>query len=520
MSMSGNTAVIVAFVIYAVIMLAIGAIFFKKSKTLSDYFLGGRGLNSWVAALSAQASDMSGWLLMGLPGAVYALGTGQMWIAVGLALGTALNWIFVAGRLRRYTIKAGDSLTLPEYFENRFRDKSRVLRLASSIFIIIFFLVYTASAFAAGGKLFATVFGIDYQLALLIGVVIILGYTFLGGFLAVCWTDFIQGLLMLVAILTVPIIAVAALGGVTGTTETLLGIDPNFLNVMHSGADNYSFIGILSQLAWALGYFGMPHILVRFMAIKSDSMVKKSATIAIIWVVLSLGAAVAVGAVGRAFVPGLEGPQQENVFIVTIQKMFINDGAIVPAAIIGGILLCGILAAIMSTADSQLLVTSSSISGDIVKGVIAKNAKDKTLVWISRGAVIVVAAIAYLIARDPNSSVMGLVSNAWAGFGATFGPLVLLSLFWKRTNRAGALAGMISGGVSVILWDNIPMLQGADGLVSIGTATGVYSLLPCFFISAIAIVIVSLLTKAPSAEIQKEFEAVAAKIDPDGAAVE
>lgn len=502
--MSNIIWVIIACVIYACVMLFIGGSFFRKTSDASDYFLGGRNLNPFVAALSAQASDMSGWLLMGLPGAVYALGTGQMWIAVGLALGTALNWIFVAKRLRRYTIQAGDAITIPQYFENRFRDKSHILRVASALFITIFFAVYTASAFVAGGTLFSQVFGLSYQAALLISVLLILTYTFLGGFLAVCWTDMIQGMLMLVAILAVPILALAAVGGPAAVGAQ---VPPEFLNPMMEQGARISVVSIVSQLAWGLGYFGMPHILVRFMAIESDKSVKKSSAIAIAWVLFTLGFAVIVGIVGVAYLPGLE--NSETVFISMIQKVFMEPGALLPIPLLGGLFICGILAAIMSTADSQLLVTASSISGDIYKGVINPDVDEKRLIWFSRGSVAAVALIAYLLAINPNNSIMGLVSNAWSGFGSAFGALVLLSLYWKRVNTAGAAAGIISGGLTVILWDYIPLAGGQTP----GAASGLYSLAPGFAVSLLCIVVVSLLTKAPSQEIQDEFDLVVGMSD-------
>lgn len=500
--MSDIAWIIIAFAAYCVFMILIGVIFFKKSSgSMNDYFLGGRTLNSWVAALSAQASDMSGWLLMGLPGAVYAFGTGQVWIAVGLAIGTVLNWLLVAKRLRRYTIKAGDSITLPEFFENRFRDSSHVLRIASAVFITVFFAVYTASAFVAGGTLFSQVFGIDYQVSLLVSVAVILIYTFLGGFSAVSWTDFFQGLLMLVAILAVPILAVMAMGGVS---EVQAVLPAGFLNVLSNGAGgSISGVSVVSQLAWGLGYFGMPHILIRFMAIKDEKSVSRSAKIAIIWVILSLVFAVLVGIIGAAYVPGLA--DSETVFISMIQKVFLGQSPYVAFPLLGGLFLCGILAAIMSTADSQLLVTASSITSDLYKGSINKKASDKHLVWFSRGAVLAVSVIAYLIARDRTSSIMGLVSNAWSGFGSTFGALVLLSLYWKRANRAGAAAGIIAGGLVVVLWDYIPLF--ASG-ATLADKTGLYSLVPGFALSFLAIVLVSLLTKAPSGEMLEEFAAV------------
>jgi sodium/proline symporter len=494
----------IAFVIYALAMIGIGVGFIKKSGSLSDYFLGGRTLNPWVAALSAQASDMSGWLLMGLPGAVYAFGTGQVWIAVGLAIGTMLNWVFVAKRLRRYTIAAQDAITIPQYFENRFRDGSHILRIASAVFIIVFFAVYTASGFVACATLFSQVFGIDYQIALVIGVLVILIYTFLGGFFAVCWTDLVQGLLMLCALLVVPIMAAAVLYG--GGDGAAVNLPPGFLNFFTDASGRpLTAVSLISQLAWGLGYFGMPHILVRFMAIKEEAGVKRATIIAGVWVFLCLGMAVAVGAVGALFVPGLE--DSETVFIRMIQRVFMDGNAVVRIPLLGGFFLCGILAAIMSTADSQLLVTASSLTSDIYKGSINKKASDAHLMWFSRAAVLAVAVIAYVIAMDRTSSIMGLVSNAWSGFGSAFGALVLLSLYWKRVNRPGAAAGIIAGGLTVIIWDYLPLFQApGGGRLTLGGVTGLYSLVPGFFLSLAFTVCVTLLTPAPSREIADEFD--------------
>ena len=496
--------ILIAFAAYMLVMLAIGAKSMKKTNNSEDFFLGGRGLGGWVAALSAQASDMSGWLLMGLPGAVYMLGTGQVWIAIGLLAGTILNWLLVSTRLRRYTIKAGNSLTLPQYFENRYRDKSRVLRVASSLFITIFFLVYTASAFSAGGKLFASIFGIEYKIALIIGAGIILTYTFMGGFWAVCVTDFIQGLLMLIGLLFVPIAAYIIIGGSEVTNAvTATGVNGDlYFNIMYSGSEKMGVIDIISQLGWALGYFGMPHILVRFMAVKSEKELNKSKLIAIVWVTLSLAFACFIGLIGRAYLTEvLSEAESENVFIEMILQMFKTD---VPIMFIGGIFLCGILAAIMSTADSQLLVTASSISEDLYKGVVNKDASDKKVLKISRITVLLVAIVAFIMALNPSNSVMGLVSNAWAGFGAAFGPLVLCSIFWKRGNGVGAIISMISGGLTVILWDYIPLYNGQ----TLGAATGLYSLVVGFAVGLVGMIIGSLVTKAPSEEIMKEFDEV------------
>lgn len=510
--MNGTTMIILAaFAAYLILMIVVGAVYMKKTASSEDFFLGGRGLNAWVAALSAQASDMSGWLLMGLPGAIYAMGTGQIWIAVGLFIGTVFNWVCISGRLRRYTIVANNSLTIPAYFENRFRDKKRILLLVSSIVIVVFFLVYTASALAAGGKLFNTVFGIDYHIALAIGAAVILCYTFMGGFMAVCVTDFIQGTLMLVGLLVVPIIAYFMLpGSLTDLLEQsgVTGGAASFLNPFTNGDRPYTFIEIFSQLAWGFGYCGMPHILVRFMAVKDEKELKKSRVIAIVWDILSLGAACFIGVIGRAYllpvILGEDGAaSSESVFIEMIRRLFTSDIAL---PFIGGLFLCGILAAIMSTADSQLLVTASAASEDLYHKFINKDADSKKIMRVSRLTVIVVSILAFVIAWNPDSSIMGLVSNAWAGLGSAFGPIVLLSLFWRRTNLAGAIAGIVSGGLTVIIWDYIPLVGGQ----TLGGATGLYSLAVGFLLSTLMIVIFSLATKAPSKEITDEFDKVAA----------
>ncbi|MCH5264481.1 MAG: sodium/proline symporter PutP [Lachnospiraceae bacterium] len=497
-------AILTAFACYLLLMISIGIVSMKKTKSTEDYFLGGRGLNGWIAALSAQASDMSGWLLMGLPGSVYALGTGQAWIAIGLFIGTVLNWLLISKRLRRYTIVANNSLTLPEFFENRFHDRKKILLGISSVVIVIFFLVYTASALASGGKLFNTVFGIDYHIALAIGAIVILIYTFLGGFLAVCTTDFIQGTLMLIALLIVPILAYSLISGDFSTA--LINNDVvnagDYMSLFSNGGEPYSLVDILSQVAWGLGYCGMPHILVRFMAVKSEKELKKSSVIAIIWVAISLFAACVIGVVGRAFLQDvLTGSATETVFISMIQQLFTVDFAL---PFIAGLFLCGILAAIMSTADSQLLVCASSASKDIYKNILNPKADDKKVLTISRITVIVIAVLAFIIAWDPESSIMNLVSDAWAGLGSAFGPLVVCSLFWKRTNLPGAVSGIVSGGLFVIIWDYLPIVNGQTPYA----ATGIYSLLLGFFISLACIIIVSLCTKAPEPSVLEDFEAV------------
>ena len=506
--MSGTTiAILIAFAAYLLFMIFIGVWSMKKTTGADDYFLGGRGLSGPVAALSAQASDMSGWLLMGLPGSVYALGTGQAWIAIGLGLGTIINWLVIARPLRSYTIVANNSMTLPEFFGNRYHDDKKILLGISSAIIVIFFLVYTASALASGGKLFNTVFGIDYHTALLIGAAVILIYTFMGGFLAVCTTDFVQGSMMLVALLVVPIIA---WGYVSGSFSDLLAQSSvnsaHYLSLTYNGDHPITLVEILSNLAWGLGYCGMPHILIRFMAIKNEKELKKSSAIAIIWVVISLALAVVIGLVGRAFLlPEILGetagaPSTESVFIEMIKKVFME---ILPLPFVGGLFLCGILAAIMSTADSQLLVCSSSVSADIYKDIFHPEASDEKVLKIGRLVTIIVAVLAIFIAWNPDSSIMALVSDAWAGLGSAFGPLVVMSLFWKRTNLPGAIAGLISGATTVLIWDYLPIMGGQ----TIGAATGLYSLLVGFIVSLFCIVVVSLLTKAPEQSILDEFDA-------------
>lgn len=500
--MSGSTiAVLIAFACYLLIMIFIGILSMRKTNNTEDYFLGGRGLNSWVAALSAQASDMSGWLLMGLPGSIYALGTGQAWIAIGLFIGTVLNWLLIAKRLRRYTIVANNSLTLPEFLENRYHDKNKILLGISSVVIVVFFLVYTASALASGGKLFNMVFHIDYHIALAIGAIVILTYTFLGGFLAVCTTDFIQGTMMLIALLIVPIAAYNLVSSDFSVALANTGVvSSDYMSLFSNGGKPYTFVDIISQLAWGLGYCGMPHILVRFMAIRSEKEIKKSSVIAIVWVAISLFAACAIGVIGRAFLGGSL-VDSENVFIQMIQHVFSENIFLI---FIGGLFLCGILAAIMSTADSQLLVCASSVSKDIYKNILKPNSDDKKVLKVSRITVAVVAILAFLIAWNPNSSIMNLVSDAWAGLGSAFGPLVVCSLFWRRTNLPGAVAGILSGGLFVIVWDYLPIVGGQTPYA----ATGIYSLLLGFFISLACIIIVSLCTKEPEQAILDDFEKV------------
>lgn len=512
-----NIIVLSAFVLYMILMIVIGFVYSKGTKNNEDYFLGGRNLGGWTAALSAQASDMSGWLLMGLPGSVYLAGTGEIWIAVGLLIGTILNWYIVSARLRKYTIVAGNSLTIPSFFQNRYRDHKGTIKIVSAVIIAIFFTVYTASAFSSGAKLFATLFsdgkaeGGNYETIYMIGLcvaaVVILVYTFMGGFKAVCTTDFIQGMLMLIAIMSVPILAYTALTYSNGFSDSLVAngvTNPeNYLNFFkNTDGTPVSAVSIISNLAWGLGYFGMPHILIRFMAVKSNAEIKKSRKIAIVWVIISLVASCLIGLVARGYLTTpLNDATSETAFIRVIQQFFSENGILL---FIGGIFLCGILAAIMSTADSQLLVTASAVSEDMYKGVIKKNASEKSSLWVGKIAVVVVAVIAFFIALDPNSSIMGLVSDAWAGFGSAFGPVVLLALFWKRSTLAGAISGMATGALTVIVWDYLPIVNGQ----TLYATTNLYSLVLGFAFALIVNVVVSIITKKPSKEITDEFESI------------
>lgn len=489
--MYAKLPVILAFVCYLLFMIGIGMYFYGKNRTTDEYFLGGRRLGSWVVSMSAQASDMSGWLLMGLPGAAYLSGISAGWIAIGLAVGTYLNWLFVAKRLRQYTKVADDAITLPQFFKNRFRDRSGMISVVAAVFILVFFLFYTASGFVSCAKLFSSVFGINYYVALVIGAVVVISYTFAGGFFAVCWTDFFQGMLMFFCVLAVPTIAIQSMGGFTPFLDKVEAFNPNFLSMFVDGATNqpYTLMGIISLVAWGLGYFGQPHILIRFMGIESPAAIKKSRRIATVWVLISLTAAVLIGVSGRMYLGDilLEGGAQETVYITMVSNIF--------HVFIGGIFLSAILAAIMSTADSQLLVTASAITEDFYHNKIRPKASPSELMWVSRICVISVALIAVFIATDQDSTVLGLVSYAWAGFGSAFGPLVLCSLFWKRTNKYGAYAGIIVGGLTSIIWAQLS-----------GGIFDLYEIVPGFFFGLIAIVVVSLLTPAPESEVANEFE--------------
>ncbi|TXC85737.1 sodium/proline symporter PutP [Metabacillus litoralis] len=482
-----ETGVLITFIIYLVGMLGIGVAAYKMTSNLSDYVLGGRRLGPGVAALSAGASDMSSWLLLGLPGAVYASGgMNQIWIAVGLAVGAYLNWQFVARRLRSYTEVANDSITIPDFFENRFKDGSKLLRVISALVILLFFTFYTSSGMVGGAKLFEASFGLSYTQALWIGAIVIISYTFLGGFLAVSWTDFIQGILMFLALIIVPIVAVNKIGGWSETVNQVGEIDPIYLDAF----SGMSALAIISLLAWGLGYFGQPHILTRFMALRSVKDVPKARMIGTIWMVFALFGAIFTGFAGISYFADNPIADGEQVFILFTQVLF--------DPWVSGILLAAILAAIMSTIDSQLLVSSSAVAEDFYKAILKKDASEKELVWVGRISVAAIALIAILLASNPDSSVLDLVSYAWAGFGAAFGPVIILSLFWKRMNRWGALAGMIVGAVTVVVWKQLTT-SGAIGF-------SLYEIVPGFIFAWIAVMVVSLVTEAPSKEIEEEFE--------------
>ena len=483
---------IVVFVIYLLFMLGIGFYFFFKSKDGSEktYFLGGRQMGAWVTALSAGASDMSAWVLMGLPTSIYALGLGQVWIPVGLAIGYTISWIVEAPRLRRFSIVANDSITIPQYLTNRFLSKSKALQVICAVVFLVAYTVYAASSVKACGTLFHTVIGIKESTAMYIATVIIVGYTFLGGFNAVCWTDFFQGMLILAAMLIAPIAAASVL--TLSDTAVVAQQTPGFWNAFANWKD------IASGLGWGLGYFGMPHILLRFMAIENPDKVKVSRRVAEIWVVISMAVAVLIGVVGMAMIKEGALPEfkDSETIIVQIANLLSKIG-VVPA-LLAGVILAGILASTMSTADSQLLAASSAASENIIGGLFRIKLSETAQMIVARVTLIAISVIGVVIAWDSNSSVFGIVSFAWAGFGAVFGPVMLLSLFWKRSNRYGALAGMIVGGVMVFVWKN--------AIAKLGGVFDIYELLPAFICGLLVNVIVSLLTPKPEKEITEVFD--------------
>lgn len=502
-----------AFILYFIVILGIGIYFFLKSKNNGEkeYFLGGRSMGPWVTALSAQASDMSGWLLMGFPGSIIAFGLGKVWIGIGLALGTIANWIFVARRLRRFSKAAGDSITLPQYLTNRFSTSNPALKVVCAIIFLISFTVYVASAFNAGAEVFATVipwFETRKLLAMVIFAILVLTYTFLGGYKAVCWTDFFQGLLMLIALVSTPIIML------------MIGkFDPSFagafgeISAFGSNPFNVPWTDVVSGLGWGLGYFGMPHILVRFMAIKNSKMVKKSATVAITWLVLTLGAAIAIAWLGRTYILNGDGIALAQKLLPTgmQSRVFIEIALDIFAPFIAGLMLAAIIAAAMSTADSQLLVASSSFTSDLYNPIIRKNkASDKEMLWMGRLIVFIVTVIAFIIAASGlgkadswASNIMAMVENAWGLFGSAFGPVVILSLFWKRLTYKGAVAGIIGGAVADIAW---LVLFTSTVTTPVICDTAVYEIVPGFIVSAICAIVFTLLDKKPSDEVIAIYE--------------
>lgn len=469
------------------VMLGIGIYFYFKTQNLSDYVLGGRGLGPSVTALSAGASDMSGWLLLGLPGMMYSDGIVGSWIAIGLILGAYVNWHYVAKPLRVYTHRLNDSITIPDYFANRFEDKSNLLRIITALVILLFYTLYTSSGLVGGAKLFEATFGLDYATALLIGSFIIVSYTFLGGYNAVSWTDFVQGILMMLALIVTPIVVIYNIGGVSEGLDLIASIDPSKLDMLNGA----SLIGIISLMTWGLGYFGQPHILVRFMSIRHEDEMHRAKAIGMSWMILSIIGSLSVGFFGFAYVvsEGVNLQDSEKIFIILSQLLF-NPW-------IAGFLLAAILAAIMSTIDSQLLVSSSVLTRDIYHAILRKDAGNTELVWIGRATVVIIAVIAWYLSTDQNSSVLKLVAYAWAGFGAAFGPLVILSLYNPNVTKLGAIAGMLTGSLTVIVWKQ---LQG--GLFDL------YELLPGFVFAWIAILVFSKIGTKSSKKTQQIFNTV------------
>ncbi len=487
--MTDQLAIINTFILYIGLMMAIGVYYYRRTRNMSDYFLGNRKLGAWVTSMSAEASDMSGWMLMGVPGFAYLAGLNAGWIAVGIALGTWANWHFVAARLRKYTELAKNSLTVPQFLENRFEDNSGLLRTIPAVFILIFFTIYTSSGFVSSGRLFETVFGLPYQYAIFIGAGSVVFYTLVGGFLAVSRTDFIQGVMMFFAILVVPITAAMEMGGYAATVSAIDHVSHSMLEPFTKpDGSTLGAIELISLLAWGIGYFGQPHILVRFMAISSSKEIKQATRIAMTWVVLSLAAAVAVGMVGRVFLSEpLDGTQSETVFLVMTNELF--------PPIVAGLILSAVLAAIMSTASSQLLVAASAFAQDFYRTLLRKDASMTELIWISRASVLIIASLAIFIGLNPSSFILDMVAYAWAGFGAAFGPALLCALFWRRTTRNGVLAGIIVGGITVLVWKQIDWL-------------GLYEIVPGFLLSLLAVYVVSKMDKEPSASIVETFDAV------------
>ncbi|MDR1456808.1 MAG: sodium/proline symporter PutP [Puniceicoccales bacterium] len=474
--------------LYFATMIGIGIYFCRKNKNVSDYILGSRRLGAWVTSLSAEASDMSGWLLMGLPGLAYTCGGCAIWTAIGLILGTYANWRWVANRLRAYTELAGNALTIPDFLQNRFSSRSESIRVFSAIFIFFFFVIYVSSGLIAGGKLFSLILPVSYFQAVCVTAAITASYTLIGGFSAVCWTDAIQGMMMFLAVVGVPIAAIYHCGGIGRTIQLLYSSGREFINPMlATDGRTLSPIKIISMLAWGLGYFGQPHILVRFMAVRSPREIPLARQIAMHWVSWSLLAAVLVGILGHFCLPTeLEGSAIENIFLLLVNGLF--------SPLFVSLILLGILAAIMSTASSQLLVAASSFSRDLYATVFRRDAKSKELLWISRGSVLAVSLLAVFFAQNPESLILDVVAYAWAGFGACLGPALLFSLFWWRTTERGVLVGIIAGGITVFLWRKFMPID-------------LYEIIPGFLISSLAIAICSLADKRPDTIILKIFDA-------------
>lgn len=482
----------IAFILYLGLMMSIGIYYSRQQKNLSSYILGDRKMGPWLTSMSAEASDMSGWMLMGLPGYAYLNGFSSVWTGIGLIVGTWANWVLISKRLRNYTEVANNSLTIPDYLSNRFEESKNGLRLICAIFIILFFIIYTSSGFVAAGKLFNTILGIPYFESLLIGAFVVVFYTFLGGFSAVALTDFIQGTMMFFTVIYVPVAASIALGGPVPTFDLLSQQGSDYFSFMPDSSGTAALLVMMvSSLGWGLGYFGQPHILVKFMAISDAKDLKKSTRIAMTWVLLSLMFSIAIGIVGKAYLSTpLENANAERVFILMAESL--------STPFITGIIWSAILAAIMSTSSSQLLVTSSAVSRDLFQAFLSKDASQKTLIRVSRLSVLFVSAVAVYLGSDPNSYIFSIVSYAWAGFGACFGGTVLLSLYWKRMTLKGAYAGVITGGLTVLIWKQFAWF-------------GLYELVPGFLFSVIAIITVSLLDKKPSQSICDTFEKALAK---------
>lgn len=496
--MSDLTYQIIALIIYLIAMLFIGWYAYRKTVNLSDYMLGGRGLGPSVAALSAGASDMSGWLLMGLPGAIYVGGLVEVWIAIGLTLGAYLNWYFVAPRLRVYSLVTKDSITIPSFLENRLRDSSRLLRIVSGIIILIFFTFYVSSGMVAGGVFFESSFGLSYQLGMVIVAAVVVAYTLFGGFLAVSYTDFVQGIMMFLALIAVPTIGIFVTGGFGETADSIRAVDPTLLNFT-TGA---SAIGVISAVAWGLGYFGQPHIIVRFMAIKTLREVRHARRIGIGWMILSLIGATATALIGIAYFQ-----QNPGATLTDPEAVFIALGQILFHPLIAGLMLAAVLAAIMSTISSQLLVSSSALVEDLYKIAFKKKISDTIVVNLGRAGVLLVAIVAAFLAWERNATILDLVAYAWAGFGAAFGPLILLSLFWRKFTSMGALAGMIVGAATVIIWDSIGTAEGDAGATATTNFIGsVYEIIPGFILCLLVAWLVSLVTYKPNTEIETEFD--------------